>query len=57
MLVAAASDTNAPPCLYAVGLNSEGQSGLGDLYERRYAGQGLLVLDGIDEWERKYRLS
>jgi len=33
------------------------QSGLGDLYERRYAGQGLLVLDGIDEWERKYRLS
>ncbi len=27
------------------------------LYDSVYEGQGLLVLDGVDDWERKYRLS
>ena len=44
MLVAAASDTNAPPCLYAVGLNSEGQLGLGDTRERYV----LTKVDGLN---------
>lgn len=26
-------------------------------YEERYAGKGLCVLDGVDDWERSYRLS
>lgn len=32
-------------------------SGLGGLYERVYAGQGRLVLDGVTDYQRNYRLS
>jgi hypothetical protein len=27
------------------------------LYEEFYAGKGRLVLDGVSDWERKYRLA
>lgn len=37
---------------YAVDLG-----GLGGLYERAYAGKGRLVLDGVSEYQRSYRLS
>lgn len=33
------------------------QSGLGGLYERAYAGKGRLVLDGVSEYQRNYRVS
>jgi 3-hydroxy-3-methylglutaryl CoA synthase len=33
------------------------KSGLHDLYERVYAGKGRLVLDGVDGYQRNYRLS
>ncbi len=33
------------------------KSGVDDLYGRVYEGEQRLVLDGVDDWERKYRLS
>ena len=33
------------------------KSGLHDLYARVYAGKGRLVLDGVREYQRDYRLS
>ena len=33
------------------------KTGLHDLYERVYAGKGRLVLDGVEGYQRNYRLS